>query len=90
MIEQAGVGRDGVDAYGNQRVEWVNLSIHRLPWTPDGIARAREIVRQRQARLEQEGWVALRSVEDTGVLQQGRSLRGPVIVGARLDLRRAS
>lgn len=82
--------RCNMETGGNQRIEWVNLSGYRLAWTPEGIARARQIVRQRQAQLEREGWVALRSAEDYGVLQQGRGLRGPVIVGARLELRRLS
>jgi hypothetical protein len=73
-----------------QRIEWVNLSFHHLPWTPDGIASARQILSERQAALEREGWVANRAAADYGILRRSRKLRGSVIIGARLELRRAS
>ncbi|MBI4492565.1 MAG: hypothetical protein HY690_07205 [Chloroflexi bacterium] len=75
-------------AQSDVRTEWVNLSIHGLRWTPDGLDRARELVWKRLAALAAEGWVALYPPETEGVLQQGRGLSGPVVVGARLDLRR--
>jgi hypothetical protein len=74
---------------GQARTEWVNLSIHRLQWNPEGLARARELVRQRQAALAAEGWLCLNSADDHDVLHRGRGLNGPVVIGASLRLRRA-
>jgi serine/threonine protein kinase len=54
----------------------------KLLWNGKGRERARELIQDRLAELNEQGWELVGNIHDPGILQKGQSLRGDTVRGA--------
>jgi serine/threonine protein kinase len=67
---------------------WVELAGQAIPFNPVGIEKAAQFLAQRLKAYQAAGWELIGTLRDHSIYAQGRSLRGPIIRGANLPLRR--